>query len=205
MAFASNRENRLDFRPRWAKVATSLGANSCLRSNMLISRRSFVASTAIGGTMVALPAALGAQPAGVASTAPTSRPAKPAPLPDDEVRGFVGAAHGNITRVREMLAARPSLVNATWDWGGGDFETALGGASHMGRPDIARVLLDAGARIDLFAAAMLGYLPIVRSALEVDPSMLNTPGPHGIPLIAHAERGGENAKLVLDYLRSIPG
>lgn len=138
------------------------------------------------------------------TTVPVStRPAKPPAIPLDEVREFVGAAHGNIVRVREMLVSRPSIVNATWDWGGGDFETALGGASHMGRHDIAKVLLDAGARLDLFAAAMLGHLPIVSAALELDPAMLNTPGPHGIALITHAERGGEAARPVLEYLRGL--
>ena len=44
------------------------------------------------------------------------------------VQEFVGNAHGNFARVKEMLEAEPALVNATWDWGGGDFETALGAA-----------------------------------------------------------------------------
>lgn len=132
-----------------------------------------------------------------------TKPAKPPPIEHDEVREFVAAAHGKIDRVQEMLLARPSIVNATWDWGGGDFETALGGASHMGRPDIARLLLRSGARLDLFAAAMLGMLPVVQGALTLDPSLLKTPGPHKIPLIVHAEKGGEAAKAVLDYLKSL--
>lgn len=45
------------------------------------------------------------------------------------VQEFVGNAHGNFARVKEMLEQEPALVNATWDWGGGDFETALGAAS----------------------------------------------------------------------------
>ncbi|HQX00881.1 MAG TPA: hypothetical protein PLQ94_02150, partial [Anaerolineales bacterium] len=49
------------------------------------------------------------------------------------VEEFVGKAHGNFDRIKEMLTQEPALVNATWDWGGGDFETALGAASHMGR------------------------------------------------------------------------
>ena len=139
----------------------------------------------------------------IQTTAPAPKPVRPPPIGADEVREFVGAAHGKLERVREMLAARPSIANATWDWGGGDFETALGGASHMGRPDIARVLLQAGARLDLFAAAMLGLLPVVQAALETDRSLLDTPGPHNIPLIVHAEKGGDPAKAVLDYLRSL--
>jgi hypothetical protein len=43
-----------------------------------------------------------------------------------------------------MLESEPRLLRATWDWGGGDFETALGGAAHMGRRDIAAWLLERG-------------------------------------------------------------
>ena len=118
------------------------------------------------------------------------------------VQEFIGKAHGDLNRVTEMLAKEPALVNATWDWGGGDFETALGAASHMGRQDIANFLIKNGARLDLFAAAMLGKLDIVKAALTVYPAAINIPGPHGIPLIAHAEAGGEKAKAVLDFLKS---
>lgn len=118
------------------------------------------------------------------------------------VQEFVGNAHGNLERVKELLAQEPALVNATWDWGGGDFETALGAASHMGRRDIAVFLLEHGARLDIFAAAMLGKLDIVQAALEAFPQSLHTPGPHGIPLITHAEAGGDDARTVLEYLQN---
>lgn len=118
------------------------------------------------------------------------------------VQEFVGNAHGNFARVKELLEQEPALINATWDWGGGDFETALGAASHMGNKQIANYLLEHGARLDLFAAAMLGKLDVVKAALEAYPEMVNTPGPHGIPLIVHAEAGGTDAKAVLDYLES---
>src|ERR1051325_3151089 len=103
------------------------------------------------------------------------------------VQEFVGNAHGDLNHVKELLAQEPALVNATWDWGGGDFETALGAAAHMGRKDIANFLLQHGARLDIFAAAMLGNLEVVKAALTVYPDAINTPGPHGIPLIAHAQ------------------
>jgi hypothetical protein len=119
------------------------------------------------------------------------------------VEEFVGKAHGNLDRVKEMLTQEPSLVNATWDWGGGDFETALGAAAHMGRKDIANYLLEHGARLDIFAAAMLGKLEIVKAALTAYPDAIDIPGPHGIPLIVHAEAGGKEAKAVLDLLKSL--
>ncbi len=128
--------------------------------------------------------------------------AKPA-LEAKLVQEFVGVSHGDLNRVKELFAQEPALVNATWDWGGGDFETALGAASHMGRRDIAEFLLAQGARLDIFAAAMLGELDVVKAALASYPDAINTPGPHGIPLIVHAQAGGEDAKSVLEFLQSM--
>ncbi len=119
------------------------------------------------------------------------------------VEEFVSKAHGDLERVKELLAQEPALVNATWDWGGGDFETALGASAHMGRKGIANFLLDHGARLDIFAAAMLGKLEIVKAVLTIFPEAINIPGPHGIPLIAHAEAGGHEAQSVLGYLKSL--
>ena len=119
------------------------------------------------------------------------------------VQEFVGNAHGDLNRVQELLIQEPALINSCWDWGGGDFETALGAAAHMGRRDIAEFLLDHGARLDLFAAAMLGKLDLVKAALTAFPEAIHTPGPHGIPLIAHATAGGDEAKPVLEYLESL--
>ncbi len=128
---------------------------------------------------------------------------RPPALPDDQVQRFVQAAHADLDTTRRMLDAEPRLIRATWDWGAGDFETALGGAAHMGRPDIAGLLLERGAPMDLFAAAMLGELAIVRAALETRPALARTSGPHGIPLIAHAKAGGPVASQVLAYVRSV--
>ncbi len=121
----------------------------------------------------------------------------------DLVQEFVAKAHGDFERVKELLTQNPGLVNATWDWGGGDFETALGAAAHMGHKEIANYLLEHGARLDLFAAAMLGKLDIVKAALDAYPDAIKIPGPHGISLIAHAQAGGGEAKSVLDFLESL--
>ncbi len=103
------------------------------------------------------------------------------------MHAFVGNAHGDIEAVRAALADEPRLVNAAWDWGGGDWETALGAAAHMHRRDIAELLLTHGARLDIFAAAMLGEVEIVRAILDAHPEMRNATGPHGIPLATHAQ------------------
>jgi hypothetical protein len=129
-----------------------------------------------------------------------STPERPPALDAERVQAFVVAAHGDLDAVQRELEAERTLANACWDWGGGDFETALGGAAHMGRRDIALVLLERGARLDVFAAAMLGWVDVVRAILAADPSLRDTPGPHGIPLVAHAKAGGDEAAAVLELL-----
>ncbi len=119
------------------------------------------------------------------------------------VKDFVVAAHGSLEKTQTMLTAQPMLINATWDWGGGDFETALGGASHMGRRDIAQLLLEKGARMDVFAAAMLGKLEIVKAACTAFPGIHKVAGPHKIPLIVHAKKGGSEAEAVVKFLESV--
>ncbi len=112
-------------------------------------------------------------------------------------------AHSDIDKVRELVVAQPKLANATMDWGGGDWESALGAASHMGRRDIAELLLSHGARPDIFCAAMMGWLDAVKGMLSVQPALIETTGPHGIPLINHAKRGGTHAEGVVAYLESL--
>src|SRR6266496_6065478 len=121
------------------------------------------------------------------------------------VKRFVIAGHVNLPAVKKMLAEDPTLINGTIDWGNGDFETALGGASHMGRRDIAEFLLAHNARMDIFAATMLGKLDIVKAAVTAYPNIVHVPGPHGIPLIVHAEKGGQLAQDVLEFLRPLAG
>jgi hypothetical protein len=129
--------------------------------------------------------------------------AQPA-LPPALVQQFVAVAHGDIEAVEGLLEQQPTLLNAAWDWGGGDWETALGAAAHMGRRDIAELLLAHGARLDLFAAAMLGYVEVVAAALAVDPAQREVSGPHGISLLAHAQAGGAAAAAVVALLQEPP-
>ncbi|RXZ81312.1 ankyrin repeat domain-containing protein [Paenibacillaceae bacterium] len=121
-------------------------------------------------------------------------------LAPEIVQSFVYHAHADLNKVKELLEQEPGLLNASWDWGGGDWETALGAAAHMGRRDIALYLLDKGARIDLFAAAMLGKLDIVKAIIDADPQARHLPGPHNISLLAHAEAGGAHSTAVVQYL-----
>ena len=42
---------------------------------------------------------------------------------------------------------------------------------------------------------MMGKIEIVKAFIADDPGVVNLKGPHGIPLIKHAERGGQDARL----------
>jgi hypothetical protein len=125
---------------------------------------------------------------------------KPPPIDKELVAEFVLKAHGDLEFVRQTVEREPAIVNAAWDWGGGDWETGLGAAAHVGRRDIAEFLLEHGARKDVFAAAMLGEVDVVRALLDAQPELRDARGPHGIPLRAHAEAGGDQARGVLDLL-----
>ncbi len=112
-------------------------------------------------------------------------------------------AHSDIDKVRTLVTGSPALANAAMDWGFGDWESALGAASHMGRRDIAELLLEHGARPDLFTHAMLGHLEVVRGLIAAMPGVEATFGPHGISLLSHAQAGGEEAAAVADYLEAL--
>lgn len=125
--------------------------------------------------------------------------------PAAEVQAVVGASHRDLARVQELISRRPELANATWDWGLGDWESALGAASHTGRREIAEYLLGMGARPTLFSAAMLGRVDTVRAHLSADPGARLRPGPHGISLLSHARAGGQQATVVVDLIESLGG
>ena len=124
-------------------------------------------------------------------------------LAPDLVREFVIAGHSDLDKVKSMLSEQPSLINAAWDWGDGDFETALGGAAHMGSREIALYLLDQGAHMTIYAAAMLGELDLVKAIIQTQPYAHTFPGAHGIPLSVHVQQGGKAAATVLSYLESL--
>ena len=148
-----------------------------------------------GGIMV-LPLLVSGQ------TNPVVQPQKADPLPAEKVKEFVGAGHNNLQRVKEMLVEFPTILYSTWDWGGGDFETAIEGAGHVGNKEIANHLISIGARTNLFVLTMLGKTQIVKSYLDAFPEYLKARGPHGFTFLHHAQRGGEDAKELLDYFQS---
>src|SRR5262245_10733003 len=119
------------------------------------------------------------------------------------VQDFVIYAHSDLPMVQQLLSKEPALLNATMDWGGGDWESGLGGASHMGRRDIVEFLLEKGARIDIFCAAMMGQLEAVKAFLTLQPKLIDAKGPHGFTLHFHAQLAGKDADKMVDYLQSV--
>ena len=121
-------------------------------------------------------------------------PPRPDPLPADKVKEFVIAGHGNFTAVKQLLTEMPTLLYATWDWGGGDFETALEGAGHTGSKEIAEYLIGMGARTNLFVLTMLGKTALVKNWLELYPQYLTARGPHGLTLLHMRKKAATSPK-----------
>lgn len=163
-----------------------------------ITRRALLGTT----PLIVAQVALGAQSREDVATSKAVDPHFPSQDPT-RVREMVTVSHGNLQRVRELVEASPALAKATWDWGFGDWETALGAASHTGSRRIAELLIANGARPDIFTFAMFGRLEVVKAYVQADPGIQRTPGPHGITLLSHAEKGGEQAAGVLEYLTSL--
>ncbi|WP_304233900.1 hypothetical protein [Jiulongibacter sediminis] len=135
-------------------------------------------------------------------------------LEPDLVSEVVGASHFDFDKVKMLVDRRPELAAATWEWRFGDFESALGAASHVGRRDIAEYLISKGARPNIFSFAMLGAFEVVKSMIEFSPGLQRTTGPHGISLFRHAKTGLRNkdqmttkefdkANQLVDYLESL--
>ncbi len=156
-----------------------------------LSRRLFMAAT---------PAAL----AGIAHAQPSDKAIADASedsyptTPGDRASAFVGACHAQIDRVRDMLAEDAGLARAAWDWGFGDWETAIGACSHTGRLDIIELLIAHGARPTVFTLATLDRVDAIRDLLENVPNLEAVEGPHSISLLRHARAG--KADRVLQFL-----
>jgi len=119
------------------------------------------------------------------------------------VQEFVGASHRDMDKVKDMLQEHPTLLNAAHDWKLGDFETGLGAASHVGYKDLAQYFTEQGAQANLFTAALFGRLDILKPMLDFFPQSLHARGPHGFSLLHHADKGGEEAAALKDYLVSL--
>jgi hypothetical protein len=184
-----------------------------LPMNRLLSRRSFAGASAgvlVSGTAVAGEG--GKAPVPMPTEAPFERDYPPPEFRPSWKRpqinrlllqDFVIYAHTDLAMVKKLLAKEPGLVVASINWGADDWESGLGAAAHMGRRDIVEYLLEQGARVDIFCAAMLGLKEVVQAFLMLQPKLIDAKGPHGFSLHFHAQVGGKAAEPVLEYLQSI--
>jgi hypothetical protein len=170
----------------------------------MLTRRSFALLPA---AWLAVDRASGAAGATQAVATPsTAKPARSAAFPAQDpeiVREVVVAGHGNIVRLKELVGRQPSLVKAMYDWGFGDWETALGGACHLGNREAAEYLIANGAQPTIFSAAMLGQLDVIKAFVAATPGVQKVRGPHSLPLLHHARVGGAAAKPVVEYLTAL--
>ena len=150
-------------------------------------RKSFLKKSLTGSVFLTTPALLFSQD-------------EPAVFNPEEIQALVFAAHKDLDETRKLLDQNPHLINCTNQRKRGDFETAMGGASHMGRRDIADLLISRGARLDIFNYTFLGYDDFVKKVIEDYPHLLNAPGPHGFTLLHHAN-AGSRTKLA-DWFRA---
>ena len=113
------------------------------------------------------------------------------------IDAFVGAAHGNLNAVKELLAGQSGLINAHASWD----ETALGAAAHTAQREIAGLLLSVGAPMDICTATMLGLRERVARFLRDDAGLAQARGAHGLPVLYYAAISGqrEAAELLLAH------
>ena len=116
-------------------------------------------------------------------------------LSTEQIREFVIAGHGNLEKVRQMLAENPELLNVSYRWNENDTETAVQAAAQIGSAIVAQFLLKQGAPLEICTAAMLGMQDEVVRRLNEDPRNAHATGAHGIPLLPHAV-WSENPLLV---------
>jgi hypothetical protein len=170
-------------------------------------RRNFLklASIAFPSHMLGLePGVFGLTPREQRNSSPTAPVADLFPRqPPELTQEMVTVSHYDLNRVKELVEARPSLSRAAWDWGFGDWETALGAASHMGNRPIAEYLISKGGRPSLFSSTMLGHLEVVKAFVAAQPGVQRIRGPHSISLLAHAKAGGLASRPVFDFLQSL--
>ncbi|WP_298903872.1 hypothetical protein [uncultured Psychroserpens sp.] len=179
----------------------------------VITRRAAVKSSIFGLLAVSIPSISYAKSIAIGEET-IKNPCHRYPSIDDAVvNEIVGKSHFDIETVKKMVDKRPELARASWDWSFGDWESAIGAASHVGRRDIVNYLMSKGARPTMFTYAMLGAFDIVKAMVEMTPGIQSQPGPHGISLLQHAKAGLRmkdamtnddiiNSEKLIDFLKT---
>lgn len=179
-----------------------------------ITRRALVKSTIFGALAVSIPSIAYAKDILNTTNAKDGLPLRYPSIDDVIVSEVVGKSHSDLARVKELVDKRTELARATWDWSFGDWESAIGAASHVGRRDIVNYLISKGARPTMFTFATLGAYDVVKAMIDASPGIQKTMGPHGISLLSHAKSGLRmkdvmtneqilNSEKLIDYLEGL--
>ena len=102
---------------------------------------------------------------------------------------LVGNAHGNLTRVRELLDRHPELLDVKAIWN----ESPIEAATQMGNRAIIDDLIARGAPVDFFTALVLGRFERVSRELKANPDLAQSRGVHDLPALYFAAIGGDIA------------
>jgi ankyrin repeat protein len=88
---------------------------------------------------------------------------------------FSAIQDGHADKVRELISAHAELINARNEVG----LSAVLFSVYNGKNEIAKLLIDRGARLDIFEAAATGTQDRVEQLLHKDPNSLNSFSPDG--------------------------
>jgi len=185
-----------------------------MKNKITLSRRAAVKSSVFGLLAVSIPNIAFSKHIFFREGINEGLPMRYPSIDDAIVSEVVGKSHSDLDRVKELVDRRVELARATWDWSFGDWESAIGAASHVGRRDIVEYLIGKGARPTMFTYAMLGAFDIVKAMIEMTPGIQKSMGPHGISLLSHAKAGlrmkdtlstsqVENAEKLIDFLNNL--
>jgi ankyrin repeat protein len=94
---------------------------------------------------------------------------------------------GDLSQVKSLLAADPSLASARAESGVSAVLTAI----YSGHQRIRDLLLASGAQLDLADAAATGRLARAKEILEQNPSLAKSYSPDGFPIVALAAVFGQ--------------
>ncbi|MFC0604465.1 hypothetical protein [Winogradskyella pulchriflava] len=183
-------------------------------NNSSLSRRAVIKSSVFGILAASIPSISYANYLVDYKEPNKNLPSRYPSIDDEIVNEVVGKSHFDFERVKTLVDKRPELARATWDWSFGDWESAIGAASHVGRRDIVNYLISKGARPTMFTFAMLGNFNVVKAMIESNEGIQKTQGPHGISLLQHAKAGLRmkdkmsneailNSEKLIDYLTSL--
>jgi ankyrin repeat protein len=88
---------------------------------------------------------------------------------------FEAATGGDVSKVRAMLQADPSLARAKDEKG----VSVIMKSTYYGKKDVVAALLESGVELDVFEATATGQAERVSSLIAKDPSLANAYSPDG--------------------------